>query len=63
MPIIQITTNLPKSKITADFVKKASKLSAELLGQQEAVGFFRVLRIEEFVSRKIFDFFLLEFFI
>jgi hypothetical protein len=27
------------------------------------VGFFRVLRIEEFVSRKIFDFFLLEFFI
>jgi hypothetical protein len=42
MPIVQIVTNLPKSKITNEFVKKTSQLSAELTNRPEAVSFLSV---------------------
>ncbi|KAI6181676.1 putative Macrophage migration inhibitory factor [Aphelenchoides besseyi] len=37
MPILQIVTNLPKSKFTADFVKKASTKASELTERPEQV--------------------------
>lgn len=44
MPVIRIETNLPKTKITAEFVSRASKLSAELTQRPEQVS-LRFLKI------------------
>lgn len=36
MPILQITTNVPKEKVTPDVLTTLSKMVAEMLGKSEA---------------------------
>jgi hypothetical protein len=45
MPVLDISTNLTKSDIPADFLKKASKKVAELLSKPESVMNLIILNI------------------
>jgi phenylpyruvate tautomerase PptA (4-oxalocrotonate tautomerase family) len=39
MPYLRLETNIPKSKITEDFLKETTALMAKILGKPESVSY------------------------
>lgn len=60
MPYFQLNTNVPKSKITDEFLTSTSKLVASTLGKPESVSFSRYFIFSFLIKFK--KLFLLTFF-
>jgi hypothetical protein len=39
MPLLRLETNIPKSKVTVDFLKQTTALMAKTLGKPESVSY------------------------